>query len=125
MKYSLRSLMIVVTLVAVMLGIRVEYLRRWAAFHERKAANVKSRVGRLAEFDFEIWDGDDLRLHDYHQRLATEYRAAVCRPWNFVKKPRPVEEMERSESRKAHKLPTSSAPAPNPPKNQSGPHPDP
>jgi hypothetical protein len=37
MKYSLRSLMIVVTLVAVLLGGRIEYLRRWAVFHEREA----------------------------------------------------------------------------------------
>jgi len=36
MKYSLRSLMIVVTLVAVLLGGRVEYHRRWAVFHERE-----------------------------------------------------------------------------------------
>jgi hypothetical protein len=38
MKYSLRSLMIVVTLVCVVLGGgRIEYLRRWAVFHEREA----------------------------------------------------------------------------------------
>jgi len=37
MKYSLRSLFVVVTLVAVLLGGRVEYLRRWAVFHEREA----------------------------------------------------------------------------------------
>jgi hypothetical protein len=37
MKYSLRTLMIVVTLVCVMLGGRIEYLRRWAIFHEREA----------------------------------------------------------------------------------------
>jgi hypothetical protein len=37
MKYSLRSLMIVVTLACVVLGGRIEYLRRWAVLHEREA----------------------------------------------------------------------------------------
>ncbi|MBC7853012.1 MAG: hypothetical protein IAF94_06215 [Pirellulaceae bacterium] len=44
MKYSLRSLMIVVTLVAVLLGGRVEYLRRWAVFHEREAERYAELV---------------------------------------------------------------------------------
>lgn len=36
MKYSLRSLMVVVTLIAVVLGAwagRVDYLRRWSVYH--------------------------------------------------------------------------------------------
>jgi hypothetical protein len=39
MKYSLRSLMIVVTLICVVLGSvmgRIEYLRQWAVYHERR-----------------------------------------------------------------------------------------
>jgi hypothetical protein len=44
MKYSLRSLMIVVTLVAVLLGGRVENLRRWAVFHEREAERYAELV---------------------------------------------------------------------------------
>ena len=36
MKYSLRSLFVVVTLIGVVLGARLEYLRRWAAFHDRE-----------------------------------------------------------------------------------------
>ena len=44
MKYSLRSLMLVVTLVAVLLGGRVEYLRRWAVFHEREAERYAELV---------------------------------------------------------------------------------
>ena len=46
MKYSLRSLMIVVTLVAVVLGGRIEYLRRWGAFHEREAERCAELVCR-------------------------------------------------------------------------------
>jgi len=44
MKYSLRSLMIVVTLVAVLLGGRIEYHRRWAVFHEREAERYAELV---------------------------------------------------------------------------------
>ena len=37
MNYSLRSLFLVVTLITVVLGVRIEYRRRTAAYHERKA----------------------------------------------------------------------------------------
>jgi hypothetical protein len=37
MKYNLRSLMLFVTLVCVVLGGRIEYLRLWAVFHEELA----------------------------------------------------------------------------------------
>jgi hypothetical protein len=40
MKYSLRSLFVIVTLVCVVLGGRIEYLRRMAAFHEKEANNL-------------------------------------------------------------------------------------
>jgi hypothetical protein len=46
MKYSLRSLLIVVTLVAVLLGGRVEYLRRWEAFHQREAERYAEQICR-------------------------------------------------------------------------------
>src|SRR6478609_9142677 len=48
MKYSLRTLMLFVTLVCVVLGgmaARVEYLRRWAEFHEGEARRAVTRVG--------------------------------------------------------------------------------
>ena len=83
--------MIVVTLVAVILGIPVEYLRRWATIHEHEAAVIEGRVRRRSmAFDFLIWDGQDSRMHEYHERVAKEYRAAVCRPWNFVNEKTPA-----------------------------------
>ena len=95
MKYSLRSLVIVVTLIAVMLGVRGEYLRRWAAFHESEAVSIHDRVRRLSiEFDFLIWDGEDSQMYEYHQRLAKEYRAAVCCPWKLVNERAPVGDTE-------------------------------
>ncbi|MGI8982417.1 MAG: hypothetical protein ACR2FY_24560 [Pirellulaceae bacterium] len=71
MKYSLRSLMIVVTLVCVVLGGRIEYLRRMAAYHEREAAILDEGAT-----DFEgYWS---------HTQIANEYRWAMLRPWSTV-----------------------------------------
>ncbi len=87
MKYSLRSLMIVVTLVAVVLGGRIEYLRRWAVFHEQEAlrrAPAPPDPGTVVP-DFE-WLGISEEEFDpvgYRKRLALYYRTAMCRPWQF------------------------------------------
>ena len=83
--------MIVVTLVCVVLGIRVEYLRERAAFHERETAVIEDR-NYQPEFNWVELGGQDLRMHEYHEQLAKEYRAAVCRPWNVVKEQTPVGE---------------------------------
>ena len=81
MKYSLQSLMIFVTLVCVLLGGRIEQLRRWAAHHER-----------AAELD-RGWNspqlGDAQGLKFYHEAKASEYRAAMWRPWRIVDEPTP------------------------------------
>jgi DSBA-like thioredoxin domain len=70
MKYSLRRLMIVVTLICILLGSRIEYLRRWAVFHEHEA--------EVAEGSF------DLFWYGVHTLIAHEYRAAMSRPWSIV-----------------------------------------
>ena len=64
MKYSLRSLMIVVTLICVMLGGRIEHLRRHAVYHEN--------LSRRPDLDLTT---------SYHRRLAAAYREAMLRPW--------------------------------------------
>lgn len=73
MKYSLRSLLIVVTLVAVVLA-RVSYLKRWADFHQRESHR------RL--FDPE----GDLLNRDVHVEycLQAAYEKAMWRPWTIV-----------------------------------------
>ena len=82
--------MIVVTLVCVVLGGvmgRIEYLRRWAVFHEQIAAET-----------------EPLTMNSiFHNALAYHYRNAMWHPWTIVDDPfgQPV--------------PNSSAPAPNPP----------
>ena len=89
MKYSLRSLMIVVTLSCVMLGSRIEYLRQQAVFHERNARRC------ALEIDEKIAGGPFrqplLLIHQWqaHEELARDYRLAICRPWRVVTKPLP------------------------------------
>src|SRR6185503_19958094 len=72
MKYSLRSLMIVFTLIAIVLGGRIEYLRRWALYHENQAS-IFGRAG--AGFSF---------LAETHQVQASAYRQAMWRPWTVI-----------------------------------------
>jgi hypothetical protein len=73
MKYSLRSLMIGITLVSVVLGGEIEYLRRWAAFHEEQTK----------------WHRD--MSTDYQHRLADDCRKAMLRPWTSVKEEKEVQ----------------------------------
>jgi hypothetical protein len=82
MKYSLRSLMVAVTLICVALGVwagRVEYLRRWAAFHEREAEKFRHLESQSAQEIF-----DNLVSEIEHESLAIAYRKAVYRPWTSV-----------------------------------------
>ena len=72
MKYSLRSLMIVVTLVAVVLGGRIEFLRRRAAFHAAEAVRFTDGTG-------------DISPMIRHHALAVQYSRAVYRPWTIVR----------------------------------------
>ena len=72
MKYSLRSLMIVVSLICVLLGGRIEYLRRWALYHENQAS-IFGRAG--AGFTF---------LAENHEVQAGAYRRALWRPWTVI-----------------------------------------
>jgi hypothetical protein len=117
MKYSLRSLFLFVTLVAVVLGGRIEYLRRWAVFHEEKAESEKLK-------DIVIgWED--------HQYAAYQYRMAMWRPWTTVKErnretPNSVIEMYdrdaefqkwRERQMDPSALSNSSAPDPVPPKD--------
>ena len=70
MKYSLRSLMIGITLFCVVLGGRIEYQRRWAVFHESESIRIR-RDGPLA-------------LAVAHEWQAGRYRRAMLQPWISV-----------------------------------------
>ena len=99
MKYSLRSLMVVVTLTGVVLGGRIEYLRRWAVFHEREALRYAQEWERLTGWnpaipgrsasDFELLGVPFHPLDQFetHQQIASYYRAAMHHPWQFADPP--------------------------------------
>ena len=83
MKYSLRSLMIVVTLFAVLLGGRLEYIRRQIAFHRREAASAHAAV---AEKEHQPIAAalEDWGKAAHHEQVAAAYERALFRPWTFV-----------------------------------------
>ena len=65
--------MVVITLVCVALGGlmgRIEYLRRWAVYHDRAAEEVTGAY---------IFEWDD------HRIAADPYRMAMWRPWTVVR----------------------------------------
>ena len=82
MKYSLRSLMVVVTLVCVLLGGRIEYLRRMAMFHELEAARFLAVYQESHEMLPEWRAAGDAAVQ--HSVIARRYRLAVYRPWATV-----------------------------------------
>jgi len=85
MRYSRRSVLFAVTLIAWCLGAvigRVEYLRRWAVFHERAAALENARG------DMYWIVGDEAKgYRQFNEVKAEEYRAAMWRPWTVVEEP--------------------------------------
>lgn len=103
MRYSLRSLFLLVALVAVVLGGRIEYLRRWAAFHEQMAqrhADLIENEGGKASLSFMLtvhglqaaggpssgcFVNNDHRLYVRHRDLASECRRAMYRPWTTIR----------------------------------------
>ena len=91
MKYSLRSLIIVVAVAAVAVG---AWRRHWQfcegrrEFHRR--AIVKSPVftgsharpgTEEAGEQYRRWDASRRKHNEEHARLESEYQAAIFRPW--------------------------------------------
>ena len=102
MKYSLKTLMIAVTLFATVGGGRVEYLRRRAAFHEamaeQQAAAIRGQPGAGVEFMLKFhgtrksgnpttgcFVNEQHRLYVRYQDLADDYRRAIFRPWTTIR----------------------------------------
>lgn len=73
-QFTLRGLLLAMTLTTVALGGRIEYLRRMAVFHEAEAARYQAM-----DFDLGI-----LQKGLSHQEIAREFRAAITRPWTTV-----------------------------------------
>jgi hypothetical protein len=87
MKYSLRSLMISLTLFCVLLGGRIEYLRRWADYHEREARRCALEMEKERESG--PFRNNLLLIAQWqaHEAFAQDYRFAVLRPWTIVTRP--------------------------------------
>lgn len=90
MKYSLRRLMIGITLLCVVLGLigaRIGYLRQWAAFHKDKAEeclaklNVYGENGREPDDEYHVLVAKMMRHTTFSVRY--EYAAYHC-PWTVT-----------------------------------------
>jgi hypothetical protein len=126
MKYSLRTLTIVVGFICLILAAwvwRVDYLRRMADFHDKESERYASRLQRFilkpagAEFDTCV------RKMNFHEEYAKSFRDASKHPWRLVHEPQRElgrESARRPRIRNRIKLeihrPDSSAPAPDSPK---------
>jgi hypothetical protein len=80
MKYSLRSLMIGITLFCVVLGGRIEYLRRTAEFYKHQRRARLSEYQARGEYVLAMSDDELVNL----MVLEVRYRRAVYRPWTIV-----------------------------------------
>jgi hypothetical protein len=79
MKYSLRSLMIFVALVAALLGGRIEYLRRGWSYHASEAKRLLANR--------HLSGNESLRnaaAAMKHATLTARFRYAMRRPWLIV-----------------------------------------
>ena len=77
MKYSLRSLMTVAILAIFLAWFgRVQYLNRYAVFHDREAAKILN-LNRPAS------EAENQELQ-YHECMARKYRRAFNVPWTIV-----------------------------------------
>ena len=70
---------VLLALCVVFLVARLEYLRRWAAFHEREAVRVETQAeSSIVGIAFR-----DAIMRN-HQEQSQKYRDAMFRPWNRV-----------------------------------------
>ena len=112
MKYSLRSLMIGVTLFCVLLGARVEYLRRWATYHECETEKYARSIELEQHLPHKLLDSQEywavgpgvvsmlqtekhgppisvvvtpeFKQMQHHRSVAPLFRHAIYRPWMAV-----------------------------------------
>jgi len=82
-QFSLKTLLVLVTTVSILLGLRLAYLRRQADFHAREAERFQHRAQSLDRNTL-VWESNDWQMHSHHRRLADDYRAAISRPWILI-----------------------------------------
>ncbi len=82
-QFSLRMLLLLVTVVGILIGSRLSYLRWQADFHAAEADRLAHKK-RAVERDYFVWNPQEWLAYAHHRRLANEYRTALCRPWRSV-----------------------------------------
>ena len=102
MKHRLRFLLVMLISLLALLGSRVEYLRRCAAFHQSEAWRYAEMIGTQrnitpievdSALEVAAASPDDCRLDHkfhvvfHHQATADKYRQAAYRPWTIVREP--------------------------------------
>lgn len=95
-KYNLRTLMIVVTLICVLLAGRIAYLRKCAEFHDREQARHLAQWRQeyaSSEYDSNLIAkaAHERELYFHHKYIADQYRKATHRPWILVNPDQPHE----------------------------------
>ena len=76
-------MLVLVTAVGILLGLRLAYLRRQADFHAREADRFAHKTQTIGRTTW-VWESDDWQMYSHHQRLAAEFRAALHRPWMLI-----------------------------------------
>jgi hypothetical protein len=99
MKFSLRSLMIGITLICVLLGGRIEYLRRMAEYHRREEVILTAKLHELSLAEPPDLEGYASRIPMEghfdecvglvdcildHQLMTKRYMEAISNPWTVV-----------------------------------------
>ncbi|MBC7857132.1 MAG: hypothetical protein IAF94_27185 [Pirellulaceae bacterium] len=86
-QFSLRTLLVVMTVAAVLAG-RITYLRQRADLHQAEANRLQKHRDFLFSVSFDVppaeWERPDL-MEGRHPGLAREYERASWRPWIVVR----------------------------------------
>lgn len=78
-RFSIRMLVLFTLLGAIGLVLRVDYLKRWAAFHEREADRVLMLDTASLDEAF-----DRVLESTAHRNLANGYNMAIWAPWTVI-----------------------------------------
>ena len=94
MRFSLRHLLIFITLCGVLCAgyVRYRQLEEREQKHLRQAQAVADARNRLLSYSFDVpqyaWDDYD-RQESLHRQIAAEYREQIWRPWVRITQPEP------------------------------------
>jgi len=90
-RFSLRSMMIGVTLVCILLGGRIEYLRQMAMFHRREYRILGEIAVRTPTGPYDPGIEPMVAMMNYHLQMEAEYNQAILKPWTMIEENPPPE----------------------------------